>query len=623
MLHTALNVKRNGFAKQYSYDKADNRETFLAKAGAATIQSVSYAYDNQKRLYQVKENNALVGTYGYDANGNRSSLTLANGVITSYAYNKANWLTELTNAKGGATLSSYAYSYYADGNQRTKTDNNNRVSSYVYDGVGRLKSETESSGLGLAYAYDRWGNRKTLTATGAQAYGVAYDYDANNRLSAETKTVGADVVTTAYVYDANGNQKSWMRETLSPLGQGQGALSLSGAGAAFYEHDAFNRMTLAYVDGVTTNYAYRVDGLRNSKGTSAATLAHLWDGANIAADMSGGSLIASYVRGVNLLRSDAQAGQSYYLYNGHGDVTGLANASGALTLAYDYDAFGVEREIVGQNPSTNANPFRYSGEYFDAETDAYYLRARRYKPSIGRFLSEDPHWNQANMIYGDNPRRINEQQNVAGLHTYTYVPDINAIRQGGNLYAYCGNNPIVYVDENGEVWWVAVGALAGGTVGAGVDIYKQMRSGADWSSIDKKSVLIAAGSGAVSGALGATGVGLLGQVAGNALISGVESITRDLAYGKSISIDNALLNSAVGAVAGIVGGPGLQKGLVNTGYTVVNASQKYFYVHTFKYINPAVAQTMVKEFYKGLAKEIAYEIVVYESEVELRFQISK
>ena len=376
-------------------------------------------------------NNAPVGTYGYDANGNRSSLTLANGVVTSYAYNKANWLTELTNAKGGATLSSYAYSYYADGNQRTKTDNNNRVSTYIYDGVGRLKSEAESSGLGLAYTYDRRGNRKTLTATGAQTYGVAYDYDANNRLVTETKTVGADAVTTAYDYDANGNQKSWMRETLSPVGQTSGALSLGDCEAALYEYDAFNRMTLAYVDGVTTSYAYRVDGLRNSKRTSVATLTHLWDGSNIAADMSGSTLLASYVRGANLLRSDAPASQSYYLYNGHGDVTGLANASGALTWAYDYDAFGVEREIVGQNPSTDANPFRYSGEYFDVETDAYYLRARYYKPGIGRFLTEDQ------------------------------------IRSGLNWYTYCGNSPILFFDPSGlaEVALRAYAESFGATVG--------------------------------------------------------------------------------------------------------------------------------------------------------------
>ena len=41
-------------------------------------------------------------------------------------------------------------------------------------------------------------------------------------------------------------------------------------------------------------------------------------------------------------------------------------------------------------PYAYLNPFRYSGEYFDEETGFYYLRARYYDPSIGRFLTEDP-----------------------------------------------------------------------------------------------------------------------------------------------------------------------------------------------------------------------------------------
>ena len=59
------------------------------------------------------------------------------------------------------------------------------------------------------------------------------------------------------------------------------------------------------------------------------------------------------------------------------------------------------------------NPFRYSGEYYDEETGFIYLRARYYDPTIGRFISEDP------------------------------------IRDGLNWYAYCNNNPVMYVDPSG------------------------------------------------------------------------------------------------------------------------------------------------------------------------------
>ncbi len=65
--------------------------------------------------------------------------------------------------------------------------------------------------------------------------------------------------------------------------------------------------------------------------------------------------------------------------------------------------------------ASDANPFRYSGEYFDAESGDYYLRARYYNPRLGRFLTEDP------------------------------------VRDDDNWYVYCNNNPVRYVDPSGKI----------------------------------------------------------------------------------------------------------------------------------------------------------------------------
>ena len=149
-----------------------------------------------------------------------------------------------------------------------------------------------------------------------------------------------------------------------------------------------------------------------------------------------------------------------YTYNAHGDVVQRTDSTGAVTKTYTYDAFGVE-----QAPdSTDPNPFRYCGEYFDKETGAYYLRARYYSPETGRFTQEDTHWNPANRLYGDEPQKINERTDELGLKTYVYAPDITAVMQSGNLYAYCGGNPILYFDPNGTEWyhWLAGGLLVAG-----------------------------------------------------------------------------------------------------------------------------------------------------------------
>ena len=63
------------------------------------------------------------------------------------------------------------------------------------------------------------------------------------------------------------------------------------------------------------------------------------------------------------------------------------------------------------------NLFGYCGEYTDQETGLIYLRNRYYSPTTGRFITEDP------------------------------------IRDGLNWYAYCENNPIMFVDH----WGLAPG----------------------------------------------------------------------------------------------------------------------------------------------------------------------
>ena len=239
-----------------------------------------------------------------------------------------------------------------------------------------------------------------------------------------------------------------------------------------YEYDGFNQLTSVKIEGVDTAYKYKADGLRLSKTVDGVITQHIWDGKNISVDVTGGTITGKYIRGVNLLSAVDNAGaKKTYMYDAHGDVVRLTDTSGNVTWKYDYDAFGVEREIAGQDAETDNNPFRYCGEYFDKETGSIYLRARYYNPIIGRFTTADMHWNTKNMIYGDEPVKWNERKedtyDPLGLNTYTYKPDIAAIMQSGNLYAYCMNNPIMYRDESGEivVTAIVIGALLGAVIG--------------------------------------------------------------------------------------------------------------------------------------------------------------
>jgi len=63
----------------------------------------------------------------------------------------------------------------------------------------------------------------------------------------------------------------------------------------------------------------------------------------------------------------------------------LTDASGNVTDTYTYDAFGL---LINRSGATENN-YLYTGEQYDPNIGFYYLRARYYNPSIGRFLTMD------------------------------------------------------------------------------------------------------------------------------------------------------------------------------------------------------------------------------------------
>ena len=140
------------------------------------------------------------------------------------------------------------------------------------------------------------------------------------------------------------------------------------------------------------------------------------DGSDVVAETKNGTT-TNYIRGVSGIISSSIQGTNnttkYYLSDGHGNVTSLTDSSGTIVKSYTYDAFGVE-----ENPSdSDANPFRYCGEYYDSEIEQIYLRARYYDPSLGRFTQQDP-----------------------------------AMEDGYNWYVYCENEPVNRIDVTGYEW---------------------------------------------------------------------------------------------------------------------------------------------------------------------------
>ena len=251
-------------------------------------------------------------------------------------------------------------------------------------------------------------------------------------------------------------------------------------------YNAFNQLiSVASSNTATGNqshvarYSYRADGLRHSKTVSSGgsnsatnnssnntvTTTHVWDGSFIVLELQSGNgnntntpnnnnsnnqttnVVNRFIRGLNnqLLHSHHHG---HYLHNARGDVTQridlqrdhqgnvITDQQGNVAIVilhnYFYDGFGNEVSYYqGYNPTndeetTNTNPWRYAGEYFDFETGNYYLRARYYNPATGRFTQPDPFWNVNNMQEG-----------------------VKAVLQAGNLFIFVMNNPIRFIDPTG------------------------------------------------------------------------------------------------------------------------------------------------------------------------------
>ena len=156
----------------------------------------------------------------------------------------------------------------------------------------------------------------------------------------------------------------------------------------------------------------------NGPVTQSLVRNHVWG-----LDMSGSMQGAGGVGGLLCTFSSGTTTVTFPTYDGNGNVVSLVDATGSAVASYEYDPFG--KTILKSGASADANPFRFSSKYFDAETGLYYYGFRYYMPETGRWLSRDPIGeNDGPAIYGyvrNNP--------VSGIDPF-----------GLALYAFDGTN---------------------------------------------------------------------------------------------------------------------------------------------------------------------------------------
>ena len=450
--------------------------------------TVSFDYDNHNRMIAIldRDDNS-VEEFGYDTLDNLTSYRYNDGSINrvteSCTYNTDHQLSEKAITANGTTQT-YTYTYKNDTAKSLdsitldsymfapKTDclsrNKGKTISFITKNVdgsiasnpkiaeeqitylkfgdhatnipatiyyGDKKNGSYAFSDHFKYKYDSMGNIAEIRENG-ELY-AKYAYDTIGRLVREdNKKLGKTVI---FTYDTNGNilcRKEYaftLTDKLDELECTTFAYTYDGDKMLSYNGEAcvydtignpttYCNKTLIWENGRqlssydNTTFTYDNLGRRTAKnGTSftydaSGNLIHQSNGISFIYDASGVCGICH--------------GNSTYFYRKDilGNIVAILDANGEIVAKYTYDAWGNHSITATEGNETiaNLNPFRYRGYYYDVETELYFLKTRYYDPEIGRFITID------DISYLD-PDSIN----------------------GLNLYAYCGNNPVMCVDPSG------------------------------------------------------------------------------------------------------------------------------------------------------------------------------
>ena len=317
----------------------------------------------------------------------------------------------------GSTSTVYTYIYDGKGNITYVVCGSDTIK-YTYDDIGQLIRENNSL-LGKTYVYEyddagnilfkntyAYTNEFTITSSPTATYTYTYG---NSEWGDQLTGYNGSAIT----YDAVGNPLSYY-----------GGFSFGWRG---------RDLISATKGGLAYTFEYNADGLRTSKTVGGTVHKYYYSGSLLLAEEWGNNLMVFLYDangapiGMKYRTTSMNAGvwnTYWYERNLQGDVVAIYNESGVKVVSYVYDAWGNFTTTYHNGGASLTpvikNPLLYRGYYYDRDLGMYYLQTRYYDSNIGRFLNAD-----------------------------SYVSTGQGIL-GHNMYAYCNNNPVMYVDPTGE-----------------------------------------------------------------------------------------------------------------------------------------------------------------------------
>ncbi|NPU92354.1 MAG: PKD domain-containing protein [Gammaproteobacteria bacterium] len=407
-----------GGAVEYGYDDVGRVVSQTVRSGSQA-RTITYGYDAAGRISRVTDPNAGDTIFVYDAAGRLQSRSMPNGVSTAYEYDARDQLLAVTHRNGAnAIISSTRYTRNTGGEPSRITWHDGSYVDLEYDSAIRVTHERFFDNTGvlarhIQYDYDLVGNRTSRIVDGAA---VDYSYGPGHRLLSAT---GAGVAQN-YAYNSDGRVSNIARDDLNANltynFEGQLRSVATGGSTLSYVYDASGRRIQAS-DGSTTLRYLRAASVQGAYENPQAVL----DGS--------ANLAQAYVyAGDQPLQRISNTGTRYYLTDGMGSVIAITDEAGNVVGSVKYDAFGREFDQQGDMtvPASAGGDFRFQGQWKEAATGLYYMRARDYDPESGRFLSADP-----------------------------AEPDFRE-PESLNRYLFANSNPYLFADPSGRFTLVSV-----------------------------------------------------------------------------------------------------------------------------------------------------------------------
>ena len=524
-------VNRRGRLKSASWD--DNRTAFeydnlgrvsrITRSDSTTSADTLYAYDTAGRLQTLQFPDGAQQLFAYRGRNLGSVDTPAGNVVRILERDDTNRIRRLRYGNGvessfeycpdqefrpcslktlsptGETLQASHATFDGAGRPVQKLDPVWGDEFFRYDSAGRLLFAQGPYGR-QGWAYDNAGNVTVSSRVGSIVYG---DPAARDRITA--------VEGKPYTYDAAGNQTSGSNRRITYDERGQ-PTRLEGRGIRLtrsYDADGDLRWQQAAPRGV---WAWTKELVTFGKAYPETT----WSGDDYRCEgrdchrvLRVGPRVLGYQR--------VSDGQTSFVHDGLlGREELVTSQNGSVQRRSWFSPFG---ELHAKKGSARGVPFVFGGGELDQRLGLVTLGRRLYDPRLGRFIQPDP------------------------------VAQTASTKDALNPYAYAFNDPVSYVDPEGEFPAILIGIIVGAVLGGAAAALQ----GGDLSDILRAAVIgaIAGGVGAAVG-LGASALvngGAAGAVLGSAAGGAAGNATAAFLYGGDVG-----RAARTGFIAGFFGG---------------------------------------------------------------------